>query len=1361
MDHKTTFFTLILVITSASASIVDSQCSQELGEDGWRCIGGTKECVPTEWLCDGFPQCSDDSDEGKGAGEGCNLFPDSQCLSYQGKQHFKCEIAGKPTQCLPSREEAEQCEAGAAPKACEEGKWRCGDGRCILGRLVCDGTDHCEDGSDERTEALYGCNRYNNSCKSWGGMFYERCPAMDSVCTIPELASLGNASVCRDCLDDDGIRIEDLWRCNNGICINSTLRNDGRPDCEDGSDEDSTGIYDKWPAILLSAIFITLIGLGLSFLCRYINVWNPTNCFSCDLCSSSRKKHVSSDTKWYAALPKLPLGPLDATDNNMEVTQAHEQDQDEDDQFYRDSDIPIDLIKYFDDRAAFWTHQKTTQQENHSVFLSRLKGFTLDRPQISSPIMINEQYMPDARRLYALLHNDPVKYHHLYMYLAYRASTVRQLNKVSNILLDWEKDLHNLQNLEVLKCWRLHLGSSELTAKIVNSVADAPTFCSRLDNTCYPARNFFRRMRRMCFQVKINQDYWVTRVIKTFYFLLYPFVQASLFYLEMIKQMMFVYIFMATLNNLSKNNPTKYPFELGMIVAMIIMIIVIHILFAVYAVIFCEDIFEIGHSQQCKSKIIYVFKGVAALMGLVGIMPVYVLANHVHYKVKQDMRIRHLQTHQFDDDESDDNPGTFVKMEQNRDDKLKERINIYKEVCKFETKANFYGKLYNHYRVTSAVLGSMTLLVVLVLLLFVTGRHNREIKLVDGVEQQLKDLFHSLISSNTPGANLTEELKLVKDMFFGVSMITSLLAVVTALTNYWYLAKNLALSWAGQVIIGCYLTCMVVNRLTTYISVFAITQPVQYDTGVNTPKITLVPAVFIFCFLCIIQVVSVYLYKRKYSKGWYTGTKMDQWINVLINSMVVIPFMAQKDHLQILKQKEGVFEFSPEKKRRASLNKRGSILRMDSEVDHRFGGNEIATNASGVPMLGQGHLVAPFIYDDLRRMIQQLWWKNPTRKLRVEDVCKHLQNNKEARGVLMLLSLEKGVLDMSIQKTLYQLEVTGLINLPLLNPIPTKREYFWLFFIVVIQNIVALIIEVATVPTRHFLTDSPHSMMVNGGVWTADGHYYSWDVRLATLLLGLVFLIMYYKKYHVLRDLTTNRVCGGWLHHLPVCLCCVNDVQLSAPANEEAISKMLSGENTPIHRVDGGKVILREIQTQTSISGLYRPHLAPNDRGDMVPSAPPPDGDLQEVVVVKDFVKESPSAPQTVDETDSCVNTSPQHSSTPSKIDKNSSYTNATEKYRHRHPPSSLPVKSLKNGTETEVPIKSICKNCNDPPLKKINRNSVGASNIEMDDIPNKENISKDSTVSYNSSKSTLDSPDVKPQVHFSPERKPSVVTAL
>ena len=84
-----------------------------------------------------------------------------------------------------------------------------------------------------------------------------------------------------------------------------------------------------------------------------------------------------------------------------------------------------------------------------------------------------------------------------------------------------------------------------------------------------------------------------------------------------------------------------------------------------------------------------------------------------------------------------------------------------------------------------------------------------------------------------------------------------------------------------------------------------------------------------------------------------------------------------------------------------------------------------------------------------------------------------------------------------------------------------------------IENLIAILIELG-----------------NGGVWTSQGHYYSWDIRLGTLVLSLGCLVAYYKKYHITRDLTSSGSCGGWLQDLPVLLCCREETALTAEADE-------------------------------------------------------------------------------------------------------------------------------------------------------------------------------------------------------------------
>ena len=102
----TTHLLLIVTLPSVTLSVVkilDPECERELGEPGWRC-GGGGDCIFLDWICDNIEQCDDDSDESEAM---CNLYPESGCQSFYGREHFKCKRTG---QCLDTKEEADQCE---------------------------------------------------------------------------------------------------------------------------------------------------------------------------------------------------------------------------------------------------------------------------------------------------------------------------------------------------------------------------------------------------------------------------------------------------------------------------------------------------------------------------------------------------------------------------------------------------------------------------------------------------------------------------------------------------------------------------------------------------------------------------------------------------------------------------------------------------------------------------------------------------------------------------------------------------------------------------------------------------------------------------------------------------------------------------------------------------------------------------------------------------------------------------------------------------------------------------------------------------------------------------------------------------
>ena len=108
-------------------------------------------------------------------------------------------------------------------------------------------------------------------------------------------------------------------------------------------------------------------------------------------------------------------------------------------------------------------------------------------------------------------------------------------------LFMWEMEMHGNTKLEVVKCWRLHLGASKLTGMVINSVADEKTLASRCEATCYPVRNLFRTWRRLALDkifggfTEKRKDHMLYKIFSVFWESLLPFVEASFFYFEQIK----------------------------------------------------------------------------------------------------------------------------------------------------------------------------------------------------------------------------------------------------------------------------------------------------------------------------------------------------------------------------------------------------------------------------------------------------------------------------------------------------------------------------------------------------------------------------------------------------------------------------------------------------------------------------------------------------------------------------------------------------------------------------------------------------------------------------------------------------------
>lgn len=184
---------------------------------------------------------------------------------------------------------------------CESDRFRCYNGDCIAGDLLCDGTPHCRDSSDETeaecTKPEILCHRYAFRCN------YGACVNGDSVCngvqdcidnsdeTQPQCVKnttnnqterptsrpnrcttnqitcdngecIHKDNMCngiRDCADGSDETSEKCrsiycpptaFRCSYGACINGDLRCNGVVECVDGSDEDSRCSETGWPSPL-------------------------------------------------------------------------------------------------------------------------------------------------------------------------------------------------------------------------------------------------------------------------------------------------------------------------------------------------------------------------------------------------------------------------------------------------------------------------------------------------------------------------------------------------------------------------------------------------------------------------------------------------------------------------------------------------------------------------------------------------------------------------------------------------------------------------------------------------------------------------------------------------------------------------------------------------------------------------------------------------------------------------------------------------------------------------------------------------------------------------------------------------------
>ena len=446
----------------------------------------------------------------------------------------------------------------------------------------------------------------------------------------------------------------------------------------------------------------------------------------------------------------------------------------------------------------------------------------------------------------------------------------------------------------MFRCWQKLLGEGPVTRALIQSTKEADRLdcCLQKVQKC---KNSIRAWRKRVLGKETDED---SKLYKAYTYLrsgAIPLAEITIFNFEQIKNLLYLYIIKTTLEDIEKT--TENEFESFLVLVMAAGILASHILIRILATVYAKDIFKFhtfkkGQSRLAPRRIFY--EAVAFLV--TPLVPTYTMIYYVIYSAKQHRARRHLQTSAVNKDKGDEETG---ETETAGLENEKNRVNLYRRILFLEKKTLTYRKIYSYFRVVSALLDSVTCLFVFTILFLIVDQ-----PLGTSLYNSVAMKLNSFYSASTPTMATPEMEALNLMMGFKhhfwilASILWSLLVILTALVRYWFYAKHQAVTLHGQVCLSLYFICLLFNRLTTMISPLVYTQPLSGSEA----AMSWFEARIILLVLTVLRPTGVILAKWMCSKKFHYPPGpvkachlVDRLVNVLVNCLVVTPYMAQSE----------------------------------------------------------------------------------------------------------------------------------------------------------------------------------------------------------------------------------------------------------------------------------------------------------------------------------------------------------------------------------------------------------------------------------------------------------------------------------